>query len=85
MPQLHQAEAQKLDQLVFPDQQTAPSARGLQAVRVGRAGTSEKNGSRKHERVSDLIANPSYCMVAGARNHLQANYRSVAFRLEIQA
>jgi integrase len=26
MPQLHQAEAQKLDKLVFPDQQSAPSA-----------------------------------------------------------
>jgi integrase len=45
MPQLHQAEAQKLDQLVFPDQQTAPSARGLQAVRVGRPVRRRKMGA----------------------------------------
>jgi hypothetical protein len=31
-----------------------------------------------------MSANPSSIMVAGARNHLQANYRSVAFRFEIQ-
>jgi hypothetical protein len=30
-------------------------------------------------------ANPSAFMVAGARNHLQANYRSVDFSFEIQA
>ena len=42
----------------------------------------EQNGSRKHEGVSDLIANPSYCLVAGARNHLQAN-RSLGFCFEI--
>ena len=79
MPQLHQAEAQKLDQLVF-GQQAAPPARRLQAVRAGRParweqnGSSrrssgsawEQNGSTKHERVSDLIANPSYWLVAGA-------------------
>ena len=29
MPQLHQAEAQKLDQLVFPDQQAAPQREGF--------------------------------------------------------
>ena len=26
----------------------------------------ERNGSRKYEGVSDLIANPPYCLVAGA-------------------
>jgi hypothetical protein len=36
----------------------------------------------EHERVSDLIANPSYCLVAGARNHLQAN-RSLEFSFDI--
>jgi hypothetical protein len=34
MPQLHQAEAQKLDQLVFGSQATAPARRPT-AVRVG--------------------------------------------------
>ncbi len=49
MPQLHQAEAQKLDQLVFPDQQAAPPARRLQAVRVGgrRVGTKPEQKTRK--------------------------------------
>jgi len=41
MPQLHQGEAQKLDQLVF-GQQAAPSARRLQAVRVGRPAPGSK-------------------------------------------
>ena len=45
MPQLHQAEAQKLDQLVFPDQQAAPPARRLQAVRVGRPARGSKMGA----------------------------------------
>jgi len=45
MPQLHQTEAQKLDQLVFPDQQPAPSARRLQAVRVGRPARGSKMGA----------------------------------------
>jgi integrase len=44
MPQLHQAEAQKLDQLVFPDQQAAP-ARRLQAVRVGRPARGSRTGA----------------------------------------
>ena len=45
MPQLHQAEAQKLDQLVFPDQQAAPSARRLRAVRIGRPARGSKMGA----------------------------------------
>jgi len=45
MPQLHQAEAQKLDQLVFPVQQAAPPARRLQAVRVGRPARGSKMGA----------------------------------------
>lgn len=45
MPQLHQAEARKLDQLVFPDQQAAPSARRLQSVRVGRPARGSKVGA----------------------------------------
>ena len=45
MPQLHQAEAQKLDQLVFPDQQAPPPARRLQAVRVGRPARGSKLGA----------------------------------------
>lgn len=45
MPQLHQAEAQKLDQLVFPDQQAASPARRLQAVRVGRPARGSKTGA----------------------------------------
>ncbi len=45
MPQLHQAEAQKLDQLVFPDQQAAPPARRLQAVRIGRPARGSKMGA----------------------------------------
>jgi integrase len=45
MPQLHQAEAQKLDRLVFPDQQAAPPARRLQAVRVGRPARGSKTGA----------------------------------------
>ena len=44
MPQLHQAEAQKLDQLVF-GQQAAPPARRLQAVRVGRPARGSKMGA----------------------------------------
>ena len=45
MPQLHQAEAQKLDQLVFPDQQATSPARRLQAVRVGRPPRGSKTGA----------------------------------------
>jgi branched-chain amino acid transport system substrate-binding protein len=45
MPQLHQAEAQKLDQLVFPDQQASQPARRLQAVRVGRPARGSKTGA----------------------------------------
>jgi integrase len=45
MPQLHQAEAQKLDQLVFPDQQATAPARRLQAVRVGRPARGSKTGA----------------------------------------
>jgi len=44
MPQLHQAEAQKLDHLVF-GQQAAPSARRLQAVRIGRPARGSKMGA----------------------------------------
>ena len=44
MPQLHEAEAQKLDQLVF-GQQAAPPARRLQAVRVGRPARGSKMGA----------------------------------------
>jgi integrase len=44
MPQLHQAEAQKLDQLVFGGQATAP-ARRLTAVRVGRPPRGSKMGA----------------------------------------
>jgi len=44
MPQLHQAEAQKLDQLVF-GQQAAPPARRLQAVRAGRPARGSKMGA----------------------------------------
>jgi hypothetical protein len=44
MPQLHQAEAQKLDQLVFGDQVTPP-ARRLTAVRVGRPPRESKMGA----------------------------------------
>jgi len=44
MPQMHQAEAQKLDQLVF-GQQAAPPARRLQAVRVGRPPRGSKTGA----------------------------------------
>ncbi len=45
MPQLHQAEAQKLDELVFPDQQASQPARRLQAVRVGRPARGSKTGA----------------------------------------
>ena len=45
MPQLHQSEAQKLEQLVFPDHQAAPPARRLQAVRVGRPARGSKTGA----------------------------------------
>ena len=44
MPQLHQAEAQKLDELVF-GQQAASPARRLQAVRVGRPARESKMGA----------------------------------------
>jgi integrase len=44
MPQLHQAEAQKLDELVFGQQAAAP-ARRLQAVRVGRPARGSKTGA----------------------------------------
>ncbi len=44
MPQLHQAEAQKLDQLVF-GQQAVPAVRRLQAVRVGRPARGSKTGA----------------------------------------
>jgi len=44
MPQLHQAEAQKLDHLVFGTQATAP-ARRLTAVRVGRPPRGSKMGA----------------------------------------
>lgn len=44
IPQLHQAEAQKLDQLLF-GQQAAPPARRLQAVRVGRPARGSKMGA----------------------------------------
>ena len=72
-----------------------PPARRLQAVRVGRPARGSKTGAvvvardgvgakweQKTRRVSDLIANPSYCLVAGARNHLQVN-RSLGFCFEI--
>ena len=45
MPQLHQAEAQKLDQLVF-GQEAAPPARRLQAVRAGRPPRGSKTGEQ---------------------------------------
>ncbi len=45
MPQLHQAEAQKLDQLVFPDQHATSPARRLQAVQVGRPPRGSKTGA----------------------------------------
>ncbi len=44
MPQLHQAEAQKLDELVF-GQQAASPARRLQAVRVGGPARESKMGA----------------------------------------
>jgi hypothetical protein len=44
MPQLHQAEAQKLDELMFGQQAAAP-ARRLQAVRVGRPARESKTGA----------------------------------------
>jgi hypothetical protein len=44
----------------------------------------EQYRSRKHERVSDVIASPSFYLVAGARNHLPAN-RSLGFCFEVTA
>ena len=44
MPQMHEAEAQKLDQLVF-GQQAAPPARRLRAVRIGRPARGSKTGA----------------------------------------
>ena len=79
MPQLHQAEAQKLDQLVFG--QEAPRRRRADSRRYALAGPCVgakreqslflRNGvgakrEQKTRRVSDVIANPSYCLVAGA-------------------
>ncbi len=55
MPQLHQAEVQKLDHLVFGQQGVSPAG-WLQAVRVARPARGSKTGVRKHERVSDPIA-----------------------------
>ena len=45
MPQIHPAEAQKLDQLVFPDQQATSPAPRLRAVRVGRPQRGSKTGA----------------------------------------
>jgi len=42
-----------------------------------------KIGARDHARA--VIPVSAISVVAGARNHLQANYRSVAFSFEIQA
>jgi hypothetical protein len=44
---------------------------GAVAASVGNHGS--QMGSRRHERVSDYVANPSFYLVAGARNHLPAN------------
>src|SRR2546425_8423949 len=71
MPQLHQAEAQKLDELVFGSP-AAPPARRLTAVRVGRAPRGGKkgggglpagnhwgkNGGEKKKRVATETLNP---------------------------
>jgi hypothetical protein len=79
MPELHQAEARKLDYLVFGEPGIRP-VRRLAAVRIGRPPRGSKmgavspaarpNGSkmggRKHDGVSDMIANPASCLVAGA-------------------
>ena len=69
MPQVHQAEARKLDHLVFGEPTGHPRPR-LVAVRAGRpprgskmgaaSAAAGKHGSRKHDGVSDVIANPSW-------------------------
>ena len=53
MPEIHQAEARKLDRLVFGDA-SVPQPRDLAVVGIGRPVEREQNGSRKHEGVSDV-------------------------------
>ena len=53
MPEIHQAEARKLDRLVFGDG-SVPRPRELAVVGVGRPVERAQNGSRNHEGVSDL-------------------------------
>jgi len=53
MPEIHQAEARKLDRLVFGDA-SVPQPRDLAVVGIGRPVEREQNGSRKHEGASDL-------------------------------
>ncbi len=45
MPQLHQAEAQKLDQLVFGQEAALPARHQLRAVRLGRPARGSKTGA----------------------------------------
>ena len=60
MPNAHAAEARKLDRLVFGE-----NGHGG-AVRVtADAAQRVQNGSRKHDGVSDVIANPFDFLVAG--------------------
>ncbi len=52
MPQLHQAESQKLDQLVFGEQIVQP-VRRLQAVRIGRPPRGCKKGAERTKALGD--------------------------------
>ena len=75
MPQLHQAEAQKLDQLVFPNQQAAPSARRLQAVGIGRQSALRRDGvGAKWEPCQELVEPPN------DRLHVQLLTRGIGTR-----
>ena len=53
MPEIHQAEARKLDRLVFGDA-GVPRPRDLAVVGIGRPAERVQNESRKHEGVSDV-------------------------------
>ena len=54
MPEIHQAEARKLDRLVFGEAGAASPPKNVSVIRHRQAGEREQNGRRTHEGVSDL-------------------------------
>jgi hypothetical protein len=66
----------------MPNVSTPAALSAISIVPIWAMARRQKGHHTPGKSASDVIANPSFYLVAGARNHLQAN-RSLAFQFEV--